>query len=103
MPTVHRVGQIAHIPQGEGRVVEVARRRLAIFHARDGRVFAAQAECPHRGGPLADGLLGGSTLTCPLHEWRFDLATGEVLNGACPLQVFRSSLEADGTICVELP
>jgi nitrite reductase (NADH) small subunit len=103
MPTVCSVGKIAQIPEGEGRIFEVARRRLAVFRSRDGQVFATQAECPHRGGPLADGLIAGTTLTCPLHEWRFDLATGEVLNGACPLQVFRSSLEADGTIYVEVP
>jgi nitrite reductase (NADH) small subunit len=66
-------------------------------------VFATQAECPHRRGPLADGLLGKDHLTCPLHEWRFDLATGATENGACPIEVFRARVEPDGTVSVELP
>lgn len=61
---------------------------MAVFRARTGRVFAVQAECPHRGGPLADGLLGGTTLICPLHAWKFDLASGEALNGECGLRTF---------------
>jgi nitrite reductase (NADH) small subunit len=94
---------IAQIPEGEGRNFDVSGRRIAVFRGRDGRAFAAQAECPHRGGPLADGLVGGSTLVCPLHEWRFDLATGRTENGTCPIQIYRLSVETDGTLTIELP
>jgi nitrite reductase (NADH) small subunit len=103
MATLHRLGELAQIPEGEGRNFEVAGRRVAVFRARDGRVFATQAECPHRKGPLADGLLGGHTLVCPLHEWRFDLATGASENGACSLDVYCLRLEPDGTMVLELP
>ena len=64
------------IPKGEGRTFEVAGQRLAVFHTHSGEVFAVQAHCPHRSGPLADGLLGGTSVVCPLHDWTFDLRTG---------------------------
>ena len=74
------LGPATQIPPGEGRVFVVGDRPLAVFRARDGRVFAAEASCPHRQGPLADGLLGacggGCVVVCPLHAYRFDLATG---------------------------
>jgi nitrite reductase (NADH) small subunit len=47
-----------------------------------------QAACPHKGGPLADGLVGGTTLICPLHAWKFDLATGQALFGDCGLKTY---------------
>jgi len=101
--TRHRLGALAQIPEGEGRAFEVAGRCVAVFRARDGAVFATQGQCPQRGGPLADGLVGGRTLVCPLHEWRFDLATGQTENGACPIAVYPLTLDSDGTLVVELP
>jgi nitrite reductase (NADH) small subunit len=100
---LHRVGNLAEIPAGEGRTVEVGGRRLAVFRTRDDRVFATQADCPHRQGPLADGLLGQGVLVCPLHEWRFDLQTGATANGTCPITVYRTAVGADGAVSVELP
>jgi nitrite reductase (NADH) small subunit len=66
-------------------------------------VFASQAQCPHRQGPLSDGLLGGDTLTCPLHDWRFNLVTGQTDNGSCPIEVYALRLEPDGTMVLTLP
>ena len=82
------LGPLDGIPPGEGRAFVVGSQRIAIFRTRAGQVFATQAECPHRGGPLADGLVGGATLICPLHSWKFDLASGEALNGECGLRTF---------------
>ncbi len=82
------VAPLSAIPPGEGRNFEIAGKRLAIFHARTGEVFATQAECPHKQGPLADGLVGGATLICPLHAWKFDLRTGEPRLGACGITVY---------------
>ncbi len=59
-----------------------------MFRTRGGVVYATQALCPHRDGPLIDGLLGGTTLVCPLHAWKFDLATGRPVNGDCGLATF---------------
>jgi nitrite reductase (NADH) small subunit len=77
-----------------------------VFHARGRQVFATQAQCPHRGGPLADGLLGGSVLICPLHGWKFDVRTGERLASAglpaCQLETYRARVDAAGRILVRL-
>ena len=75
------VASVSSIPPGEGRTFEVGALRIAVFHTRQGEVFAAQAHCPHRGGPLADGILGGRTLVCPLHSLIFDLETGQTKDG----------------------
>lgn len=95
------LGPISAIPEGEGRTYEVDGRRLAVFRGRDGALFATQAECPHKNGPLADGLLGGSTLICPLHSLKFDLTTGKALNGDCSLQTYAATLSETGQVMVE--
>ena len=77
------LGPVSRIPLGEGRVFAVDGRRIAVFRPRDGRLFAVEADCPHRGGPLADGLLGGSIVICPLHGLKFDLATGQPVGNDC--------------------
>lgn len=82
------VCSMATIPPGEGRTFEVLGERVAIFRSRSGDLFASQAECPHRGGPLAEGLLGGNTLICPLHAWKFDLSTGEAVAGDCGIKTY---------------
>lgn len=76
-----RLGPIELVPRGEGRSFRVAGIELAMFHTRAGEVFVTDAACPHKGGPLADGLVGGTTVVCPLHARRFDLATGNRLDG----------------------
>ncbi|HTQ08273.1 MAG TPA: Rieske (2Fe-2S) protein [Polyangiaceae bacterium] len=96
------LGNVTSIPLGEGRVFELGARRLAVFRNREGRVFATQAECPHRGGPLADGLLGGRTLICPLHSLKFDLETGLSADGACSLRTYPARLSPTEQIVVEL-
>jgi nitrite reductase (NADH) small subunit len=95
------LGPVSAIPEGEGRTYEVDGRRLAVFRGRDGALFATQAECPHKNGPLADGLLGGSTLICPLHSLKFDLTTGKALNGDCRLQTYAATLSESGQVMVE--
>jgi nitrite reductase (NADH) small subunit len=68
-----------NIPVREGRCVEIASRQIAIFHTREGFV-AVENRCPHRGGPLADGIVNGATVVCPLHAWQFDLRSGVSTN-----------------------
>jgi nitrite reductase (NADH) small subunit len=101
---MHRVlvGELAQVPPGEGRAFDVRGRRIALFHTRSGEVFATQASCPHRSGPLADGLVGGSTVICPLHERTYDLRTGLGPENESGLEVYPVSLEADGKIWVQL-
>ncbi len=93
------IGRSSEIPPGEGRTFEVDGKRIAVFHARAGGFFATQADCPHKGGPLADGLLGGTTVVCPLHERRWDLASGApAANSDCPIAVYPIRTAEDGTL-----
>ena len=97
------IGEVAQIPSGEGRTFIVAGRRIAVFHTHAGEVFATQSECPHLQGPLADGLTGGTTVICPLHERAYDLRTGKGLNGECSrLRVYPVALGQDGKIWLML-
>ncbi len=99
MPAGVMVGDITQIPTGEGRVFVVAGRQIAVFHSHSGEVFATQAECPHLRGPLADGLTGGTTVVCPLHDRAYDLRTGQGLNGEpTRLTVYPASLDDAGKI-----
>lgn len=99
-----RVAGVEAIPAREGRAVEVASKQLAIFNLGD-RFVAVENKCPHRSGPLADGILAGNTIVCPLHTWKFDLATGNSVNhaesGLC-LRLFTVKVDGD-VICVQLP
>lgn len=86
------------IPPGEGRNFDARGEKIAVFRTRAGSVFAVQAECPHRGGPLADGLLGGTTLICPLHAWKFDVSTGDALFGDCGIKTYPVRVDDSGQI-----
>jgi nitrite reductase (NADH) small subunit len=92
-----RIAHISEIPEGEGRTIEVAGLQLAVFHTRDG-VFATQPDCPHKQGPLADGLTGTGTVMCPLHDWTFDLRTGAGLGSQCRIATYPVTLGEDGII-----
>ena len=99
-----RVTPCDNIPAREGRLVEIANRQVAIFNLGD-RFLAVENRCPHRGGPLADGIVSGSNVVCPLHAWKFDLATGASVNhpesNLC-LTTFPVRVE-DGIISIEIP
>ena len=96
------LGPLSDIPPGEGRNFEVAGDRVAVFHTRTGGVFAVQATCPHKGGPLADGLVGGTTVICPLHSWKFDLTSGEPIMGSCRLKTYAVRLDEQNRIILTL-
>ncbi len=98
----HRLAALAAIPPGEGRNFEVDGVAVAVFHTRDGAVFATQARCPHRQGPLADGLTDGAMVICPLHDRTYDLRTGTSVNSDCSIQVFPARVTAEGTVMLTL-
>ena len=95
--TEYSLGSVDQIPLGEGRNFRIGDTEIAIFHTRQG-IYATQAECPHRRGPLADGLVGGTQVTCPFHAWKFDLKTGEPQMGSCALQTYPVHLTESGDI-----
>jgi len=72
-----RLTSCASIPPREGREVVVGGRHIAVFNLGD-RFFATDNRCPHRGGPLCDGIVTGAAVVCPLHAWKVNLATGTV-------------------------
>ena len=98
----HAIGVLSQIPPGEGRNFEVAGRLIAVFRTRDDEVFASQAECPHLRGPLADGMMGGSIIVCPLHERSYDLRTGKVIAGECDIEVYPVRVGDGGTLLVTI-
>ena len=98
-----RITAVENIPLREGRSVEVGGHDLAIFNLGN-RFLAVENRCPHRGGPLADGIVSGSTVVCPLHAWKIDLMTGSATNRPENLQcvrTFQTRVE-DGVILVEV-
>ena len=98
---IHNLGDVNRIPLGEGRRFDVDGQPIAVFRNRRGQVFATQAHCPHRAGPLADGLMGGNSLICPLHNFRFNLETGEPMGNDCPaLRTYPVSLTEAGEIVI---
>ena len=73
------IGSLDDIPPQGARLVKTAQGCVAVFRTADDRVFALEDRCPHKGGPLSEGIVAGHTVTCPLHSWVFDLNTGQAL------------------------
>lgn len=72
-----RITSTGNIPEREGRALTLDSRPVALFNLGD-RFVALENRCPHGGGPLADGIVGGATVTCPLHNWRICLDSGAI-------------------------
>ena len=95
------LGSIGRIPLGQGRCYVVGEEEIAVFRQRDGRLFATQNRCPHRQGPLCEGVIGGGRVICPLHSHRFDLADGTGSEHSECLEVHRVK-ELEGEIVLSL-
>lgn len=76
------LGPVDEVPIGEGRTFAVGDEQIAVFRLRDGSLRAIDAVCPHKGGPLADGLADDQVVVCPLHGHTFDMCTGSEAGGA---------------------
>ena len=95
------LGPLEKIPRGEGRVFRIGRKPVAVFHSRDGSVFVTESTCPHKGGPLADGLVGAQKVICPLHGFVFDLSDGHPHGNNCkPLKTYPAMVSEQGEILV---
>lgn len=75
----HDIGCIDDIPRRGARCVATPQGRIGVFRTADDRVFAIEDHCPHRGGPLTQGIVHGASVTCPLHNWVISLETGKAL------------------------
>ena len=71
------VTRLGDIPRLGSRVVKTAKGDVAVFRTADDTVFALDDRCPHKGGPLSQGIVHGHSVTCPLHNWVIDLASGQ--------------------------
>ena len=97
-----KVAAMSEILPGQGKVVKADGIEIALFNV-EGALHAIGNTCRHRGGPLGEGSLDGSTVTCPWHGWEYDVTTGAaLLNPAMTVPVYR--VEAQGEdVLVELP
>ena len=73
------VGALDDIPRRGARVVKTPFGCIAVFRTADDEVFALDDRCPHKAGPLSQGIVHGDSVTCPLHNWRISLRSGAVL------------------------
>lgn len=70
------IGKLADIPRRGARCVRNGEMTIAIFRTADDRVFALEDRCPHKNGPLSQGIVHDACVTCPLHNWVISLETG---------------------------
>ncbi|WP_354700792.1 hypothetical protein DSM112329_01082 [Paraconexibacter sp. AEG42_29] len=96
------VGRADDVPLLEGRSVMVGSRRVAIFRMPTGWAAIDHA-CPHKGGPLADGLVADACVTCPLHGRRFDVFTGRQVGGDDVVATYEVRESGDGTLELLVP
>jgi nitrite reductase (NADH) small subunit len=97
------IGAIADIPVRGARLVKTDSGCLAVFRTSEDKAYAINDRCPHKGGPLSQGIVHGETVTCPLHNWVISLKTGEA-QGADKGRVKTIPLEVrDGRIFLDVP
>jgi len=73
------VGSVEDIPQLGARVIKTSAGDVGIFRTADDEIFALRDSCPHKGGPLSQGIVHGRSVTCPLHNWRIEFETGKAM------------------------
>ncbi len=100
MSNLVKVCKTNDIPQGEGRPFECGEDSVAVFNV-NGQFCAIDNICPHRGGPLGEGSLDGTVVTCPWHGWQFDVTTGSSpVNPSARVKKFEVKLEGD-EVCIQ--
>ena len=102
LPRFVKVAEESDLTEGFGKVVSVEGRSVALFRVKDD-YFAIANVCLHRGGPLGEGNLSGSVVTCPWHGWKFDVRTGSfTVIPTLKVATYRVK-EQDGSVMVEVP
>ena len=71
------LGSIDSIPKRGARTVRTPHREIAVFRTASDEFFALENRCPHKGGPLSEGIVHGRKVACPLHNWIIDLESGD--------------------------
>jgi nitrite reductase (NADH) small subunit len=96
-----RVARIDEIGLGRGRCFLVGGGKVALFRLRNGVVRAVDAVCPHRAGPLSEGVIGGDVVVCPLHGYKFSLLDGRGLDNDFAVVSYPTQIR-DGNIYIDL-
>ena len=95
MAVMTKVAKTSEIAPGTSKVVEVGGKTVAVFNC-EGAFFAIDNTCKHRGGPLGEGSLSGTTVSCPWHGWEYDVKTGEcAMDPAIKVQKFDVKVEGE--------
>ena len=98
-----KVAETKEVPPGTAIAVDLEGRAVALFNV-DGRFYAIDDTCTHRGGPLSKGDLDGTVVTCPFHGARFDVTTGQVLGPPAAEGVARYDVRVEGEdVEIEMP
>ena len=95
MAVLTKVAKRSDIPTGTGKAVEVGGKTIAIFNC-EGTFYATENACKHRGGPLGEGSLSGTTVTCPWHGWEYDVTSGACqMDPSIKVQKFDVKIDGD--------
>jgi nitrite reductase (NADH) small subunit len=98
MPGFVKMATLEDLPPGASKEVEHDGRIFALFNV-EGRISAIDGICPHQGGPLAEGPLEGTTVTCPWHGWQFDVRSGQnSLGGRLRQPVYEVKVEGQDVL-----
>jgi nitrite reductase (NADH) small subunit len=102
MPRFVKLATLDELPAGAAKEVEFEGRVYALYNI-DGAISAIDGICPHQGGPLAEGLVEGTTVTCPWHGWQIDIRSGKTpLSAKVKQDVFEVKIE-DHNVLVAVP
>jgi nitrite reductase (NADH) small subunit len=74
-----RLCTLEEIPAQGSRVVKSPKGDIAVFRTASDEIFALHDKCPHKGGPLSQGIVAGKVVTCPMHSWKIQLESGEAV------------------------
>ncbi len=96
------VTELTQIPVLGSRVIKTREMDIAVFRGTNDKVYAIRDACPHKNGPLSQGIMHGTSVTCPLHNWKIDLTNGEALgpDQGCT-NIFPAKTE-DGKVFLQL-
>ena len=72
------IGEVAELPRKLGKTVTIGSKEIAVFKLENGEIRAIENRCPHKGGVLAEGILSGDYVFCPMHDWRISVKDGKV-------------------------
>lgn len=97
MPTFVKACAASEVAPGTGKLVTVGGKEIALFNV-EGTFHAIDNECPHRGGPLAEGEVEGCLVTCPWHAWQFDMTTGESITDDSKVERYETKREGDDVL-----